>query len=80
MSWNRSEVEKDFLIRKARTRHYVEREKKNNEKLDTENSILYETAVKNDAKSMTFFRKKDKRITGTHALKNVKGNSSRERI
>ena len=42
-----------------RTRQYVEREKKkNNEKLDTENSILYETAFKNDAKLMTFFIKK----------------------
>ena len=43
-----------------RTRHYVERgkKKKNNEKLDTENSILYETTFKNDAKLMTFFQKK----------------------
>ena len=32
--------------------------KKNNEKLDTENSILYETTFKNDAKLMTFFQKK----------------------
>lgn len=51
--------------------------KKNNEKLDTENSILYETAFKNNAKLITFFRKKkDKRLTGTHALKNVQGSSS----
>lgn len=37
-----------------------EEKKKNNEKLDTENSILYETAFKNDAKLMTFFRGKKK--------------------
>lgn len=81
MSWNRSKVEKDFLIRKYEDQTLCWKgKKKNNEKLDTENSILYETAVKNDAKSMTFFRKKkDKRITGTHALKNVKGNSSRRK-